>query len=680
MPTTTFTGRRPAYIEQYARTVAAVNRFQDLQRTIADEQAAAQYLDGLIAQERQVLTNLREVFRTPPANAAAAQSIITQQYQLEDARRRSDASRLAATAGAARVDPATVQRILEPLRRGDKSMGIDTAREALRGSTTVQADKILTQLEAVAGQYNLAAEDLQELRAFARQNARPMPSGRAPEGEFREEEQAFAEALESAYFAGESGIRGGYEGLEIVNLRGLTSEALRERAAIEEDEAQAERLERRAKALEESAFATADDALNAAFAVIRATGDPSAIEDEYARTIYEEARERQAYRNDQRAEFEQEVLDSRQRLARLEQQRRDAPGSQYTDPRQEGIRRELRARGYDLDRNEGRYLRYQKSPYYDLMIDADNKLRSVLADDVALEPVNRAQRMAQTLVMQYDRTGTEYDIERLRRQLSKALDGSELQDALAYALAYKESERLSLSEPTQRELQRQKTADERSQRERQRQQSEAAALEAERARRDVEALETEQAISVRERREQVDPTVARSARSIYTRLRAMGISPEAARQSALKELESQRIERPGQAPRVLMGTEFAEEVARRPSTVPEVELAPSLPEVELAPSVPTRTADPTNPAYEYEPTEEGFRVFFQGREVAQPRRGTRAARSIESVLSGGAPLPRLQPRPEPEPEPEPEPTTPPPLTAMSDEELERAIAALQQGR
>jgi hypothetical protein len=99
------------------------------------------------------------------------------------------------------------------------------------------------------------------------------------------------------------------------------------------------------------------------------------------------------------------------------------------------------------------------------MIDADNKLRSVLADDVALEPVNRAQRMAQTLVMQYDRTGTEYDIERLRRQLSKALDGSELQDALAYALAYKESERLSLSEPTQRELQRQKTADERAQQE-----------------------------------------------------------------------------------------------------------------------------------------------------------------------------------------------------------------------
>jgi hypothetical protein len=158
----------------------------------------------------------------------------------------------------------------------------------------------------------------------------------------------------------------------------------------------------------------------------------------------------------------------------------------------------------------------------------------------------------------------------------------------------------------------------------------------------------------------------------------MNVPPEMARRRALQELQSIRIERPGEAPRILMGTEFAEEVARRPSTVPEVELAPSLPEVELAPSVPTRTADPTNPAYEYEPTAEGFRVFFQGREVAQPRRGTRAARSIESVLSGGAPLPRLQPRPEPEPEPEP--TTPPPLTAMSDEELQRAIDALRQGR
>jgi len=684
MPTTTFAGRRPAYIEQYARTVAAVNRYQDIQRTIADEQAAAQYLDGLIAQERQVLTDLQGVFRTPPETSGGTSAIIQQQYALEDARRQSEAARRAARAGASRVDPATVQRILEPLRRNDKPTAIATAREALRGSTTVQAEKILNQLAAVADTYNLAAADLQELRTFAQQNARAMPSGAAPAGEFREQEQAFAQALESAYFAGPSGIRGGYEGLEVANLRGLTAEALRERAATEDDQAQAKRLEQRAAALEASAFATADDALEAAFAVVRATGDPSAIEDEYARTIYEEARQRQAYRNDQRADFEQEVLDSRKRLARLEQQRAEAPGSQYTDPRQEAIRRELAARGYDLERNGGRYLRYQKSPYYDLMIDADSKLRSVLEDDVALEPVNRAQRMAETLVLQYDRTGTEYDIEKLRRQLSKALAGDELQDALAYALAYKEADRLGLSEPTQRELQRQKTADEQAQRERQRQESERRAREAELARRDVEALETEQAVSIRERRAAVDPAVARTARDTYTRLRAQGLSPEMARRRALQELQTQEIRRPGEAPRILMGTEFAEEVARRPGTAPEIEFAPSMPEVELAPSaasVTTRKQDPTNRAYEYEEVDDGFRVYFQGRPVSTARKGTRAAQSIESVLAGGAPLPRAAP---PAPAAPAAPAAPPApdvdLGSLSDDELQRRIAALRAGR
>ena len=75
MPTTTFAGRRPQYIEQYARAVSAANRYTDIQRTVSDERAAIQYTDGLIAQERQVLAGLQGVFRTPPADASTQQII-----------------------------------------------------------------------------------------------------------------------------------------------------------------------------------------------------------------------------------------------------------------------------------------------------------------------------------------------------------------------------------------------------------------------------------------------------------------------------------------------------------------------------------------------------------------------------------------------------------------------------
>ena len=133
-----------------------------------------------------------------------------------------------------------------------------------------------------------------------------------------------------------------------------------------------------------------------------------------------------------------------------------------------------------------------------------------------------------------------------------------------------------------------------------------------------------------------------------------------------------------------MGTEFAEEVARRPGTAPEIEFAPSMPEVELAPSaasVTTRKQDPTNRAYEYEEVDGGFRVYFQGRPVSTARKGTRAAQSIESVLAGGAPLPRAAP-PAPAAPAAPAATPSPDvdLGSLSDEELQQRIAALRAGR
>ena len=61
MATTSFAGRRPTYLEQYARTVASYQRYQDITRDIQAEQDRLNYLDSLIQSERQNLTNLRQV-------------------------------------------------------------------------------------------------------------------------------------------------------------------------------------------------------------------------------------------------------------------------------------------------------------------------------------------------------------------------------------------------------------------------------------------------------------------------------------------------------------------------------------------------------------------------------------------------------------------------------------------
>ena len=88
MPTTSFRGRRPTYIEQYARSVAAFQRYQDITRDIQAEQDRLNYLDSLVQSERQNLTNLQEVFRVRPQDLGSAQALLQQQYASEDAERR----------------------------------------------------------------------------------------------------------------------------------------------------------------------------------------------------------------------------------------------------------------------------------------------------------------------------------------------------------------------------------------------------------------------------------------------------------------------------------------------------------------------------------------------------------------------------------------------------------------
>ena len=67
MPSTSFTGKRANFIEQYARTVAAYQRYQDITRDIQSEQDRLNWLDSQLVAENQNLTNLQEVFRVRPA-------------------------------------------------------------------------------------------------------------------------------------------------------------------------------------------------------------------------------------------------------------------------------------------------------------------------------------------------------------------------------------------------------------------------------------------------------------------------------------------------------------------------------------------------------------------------------------------------------------------------------------
>ena len=92
MPSTSFAGRRPRYIEQYARTVAAYQRFDDITRDIASEQDRINYLDSLLQNENANLTNLNEVFRVRPPDASGAMELLRQQYASEDASRRRTAA------------------------------------------------------------------------------------------------------------------------------------------------------------------------------------------------------------------------------------------------------------------------------------------------------------------------------------------------------------------------------------------------------------------------------------------------------------------------------------------------------------------------------------------------------------------------------------------------------------
>ena len=575
MPTTSFAGRRPQYLEQYARTVAAFQRYQDITRDIQAEQDRLNYLDSLVQSERQNLTNLQEVFRVRPQDLGSAQALLQQQYASEDAERRRVAAGAAGRAAGLQL-PREQRAELRALTVGAGRQPVTAVSRALElitaDTTPEQGAEIVRLLERGGIEEREIDTVRQQLEQVARGRA-PSGAPRAVSPEEQAAERALQQQLEAAFFAGPAGIRGGYDGQAIVERREQTA------------------------APKGLSFSTEQDAFEAALSAMQdgtlAAEDFASQEDyEFAKALYDEAKAQKAYRNDQRANFETEVLQSRARIAQLEQARAEAPGAQYTDPGRERARRELVARGYDPERNQGRYLQYQQSPYYNAMIRADDILNDVLAADVELEAATKPQRLARDLVQQLDGAGRPYDITKLERQLGKALKGDELQEALAFALAQKEYTTSNLASPSQRELQR--------------------------AAKEREAKAEEQA-------QQIDAEITAD------------LSDELDQQAFfLKRLKPSETQE--------------QAVAQRFRTIDLDEPEPT-PAPAPAPAVSEIVQDPTDPNFLYRKTDRGYAVYEKDKPIRLAAPGTTAFKSIEQVLAGGQPLP---PAPPPAPRAEPE--------------------------
>jgi len=494
--------RTPAYLEQYARTVHAAYRYERIQREIADEQGRVQYLDSMIGQERQTLAALQQVFRAEDLDAAQAANALK---GLAGAQR---------GAAAAKTATKAEQQALTSAFAKGAAAGRQATEALLADATPEKGQAILNAAKAIAGD-----KYTPDLAAHLNQYKAQYATRKAPSG------VAAREGLEQAFFASPSGIRGGFEGLEVVERRKLTAAEL-EKGGLKAD----------AEALRQSGYATQQDALEAALEQVRLTGQPAALEDTYARDIYLEARNKGAYTNAERADYEQEVLDSRRRLSQLETERQRIAGA-YEDPAQEAIKRELIARGikfYDGDdawRNK--YVQYQNTPLYDTLLAADRLVDAAKRDGKPLAPSTKAQNMVTALSMQYERTGTQFDINTLRAQLEKAKDltPKDINDALGFIVAYRE---LGGDKQDPENLAFLKRQDELAQQRADRAVKQAAAKEAEvdRARQVTRQLEAEQVQAVSElRTEQAKVNLPGQE---YARLRAMGMSAEEARAKAMQ--------------------------------------------------------------------------------------------------------------------------------------------------
>ena len=584
--------KREDYYERYARELAAVNRLKRFEAEVENEQQRLTYLDSLVQNERANLTSLQQVFAVPPVDLAAVQAVL---QQVGDAA--AQRASIAAGSRAARVEATTLSKEERAAIMAAASVKGDAPAILRRATALINPEMTPEKAAAIASfatsQAQKFASTGQELSGVLAnlQRAVGTAKGKVPTGAGADTaaQAAASRALEQFAFAGPSGVRGGYGGLAIVERRAMTADEL-ERAG---DKAAAEKLR-------VSGFATQEDALQAALEVARATGDIKKA-DPYARDIYIEARNKQAYRNDQRADFEEEILASRKRIAQLEAER-GALDAAYDDPALEVLRRELEAQGYKVERKgsadewKNRYLQYQNTPLYDTLLKADRLVEDARTNARPLQAKTPAQTAAVNLALVYDQAGTAYDINVLREQLEKdkRLSAASIDDALAFLVAY-------------RELGGEK--------------QDPVKLKA-----DAQAAQAAK---------QNDAQKDEAAKARMAGLQAQKAELEA-KKAAVNAAPPQPTKPAELPPALVAGLGALPGVAATAGTVAQPSAAARL------------VQDPTNANYQYRPRAEGgFDVVFKGQPSGIAAQGTRAAQSIANVLSGAAPLPASRPKPRP---------------------------------
>jgi hypothetical protein len=427
-------------------------------------------------------------------------------------------------------------------------------------------------------------------------------------------QEVLQQLFESTYFAGPSGIVGGYDGKAVADLRAQTA------------------------APKNTSYATAEDAFMAALAsVADGTLDREDFDSDddfaYAKEIYSEAKAKKAYRNDQRANFENAVLTARKEVKNLEARRAEQVGTTYDDPAQESIRRELTARGYTFakrgaaDEWKNAYVKLQKTPDYNAYIGAHQRVLDARSEGKPLAPSTRAENIVTTYTSMKNRRDEPITIDDLRRQLDRVgIEGKLQDDAIAFGMAYWE-----LGGPDQdpEVLAQQKEADDLRMKEELRREESARNTEKEvkMAREATQRLEEQQVQEVGALRER--QAKANSLYTEYTRLLAQGYTPEDARKEAQRLGELRFFifnDKPrsyeGGADKVLMGTEFSD--AREDMVDAERGKVPSPPESRVYPD--TKPSPPGAPMREEE--------------------------EEELVFGGGVPAPKAKPRAKAPPAPQ----------------------------
>ena len=396
-------------IDRYARSVSAAERFELIQRNIADAEQRALQLEALASAERANLSALEETFRVQPADLGAAGQILQDRYALEQAARQQ-----AAQARASReLTESQRNRIRDPSR----GQALNALTElTLDGSVTApELAEARALFEAQHGALSRSEQDDLD-RAAPADRAAALP---AVSSDLTAEQRGTEQALRGLFFSGPQGIYGGFDGQAEVNERRTRSAPAGSRFTGGED------AYRTYLSLLEDGAATAEEL---AAVMGHESAAAAAADFEFAKAQYDNARAIGAYTNDERKFFEARWLESAAAAADLQRRAQSARERVPQDPLRAAVAAELRARGLDPD---DPYIRYRGTRLYDVLTNAEQRYR---AGNV--EPKTDNQRRIVDLLRQTTAAGQPVKVDVLREQLRKTLRGAELDEALSFALAY----------------------------------------------------------------------------------------------------------------------------------------------------------------------------------------------------------------------------------------------------